>query len=80
MSSKKDIKSLLKAIREDGGVVTISKNGHYRVDNPANGRWCHMSVSPSDRRANLNALAQLRRIGLLRRTKRAANREADPCR
>lgn len=78
--SRKDFKSILKAIREDGGVVTISKNGHYRIDNPETGRWCHMSFSPSDRRANLNAIAQLRRIGLLRRKERAESREADLCR
>jgi predicted RNA binding protein YcfA (HicA-like mRNA interferase family) len=58
----KDTKRLFKSLEEQGFEVTQTRNGHYRIRK--DGRWVAiMAGTPSDRRAWLNAIAQLRRAG-----------------
>lgn len=59
---KKDWRQLLRAIEQAGGVVTLRRSGHYRIDGPGGAYFC--PGTPSDPRSHANVIAGLRGIGL----------------
>lgn len=68
--SRKDASQLIRSIEADGGVVTMTKSGHWRVYNPETRRSIRIAATPGDHRFALNVRTRLRRIGLLLRTAR----------
>lgn len=61
----KDLKKLIKALEEQGYVVTYTAKGHPVV-HTADGKWVtNMAGTPSERRGWRNALAALRRSGFI---------------
>lgn len=80
MSRVKDVKDLIREIEADGGLVTMTQSGHWKVVNPATGRRIRIPATPSDHRSLLNVRSRLRKIGLLLRTAGSTTQEHDPCR
>lgn len=63
MTSKKDVKDLVKALRAEGYVVDVSGGNHTRVTDPATGVQSTFPLTPSDYRGMLNACQQLKKSG-----------------
>lgn len=63
MTSKKDQKSLIKALKAQGFQVRQTGSGHYQVRSPEGRIIAVFGKTPSDSRAFKNAIAQLRRAG-----------------
>lgn len=80
MSRVKDVTDLIREIEADGGIVTKTKSGHWKVVNPANRRRINIPATPSEYRSLKNVRTRLRRIGLLQRTAVSVSLEPDPCR
>lgn len=59
---RKDWRRLVRAIEDAGGEVTLRKAGHYRIAGP--GGIYFTSATPSDHRARLNLVSDLKGIGL----------------
>jgi 1,2-phenylacetyl-CoA epoxidase catalytic subunit len=78
--SDKEVKRLLKQVKAEGAVVTMTTSGHWLIRNPKINRSIHLPGTPSDKRWLLNAKTRLRRIGLLRGTARSEPQGHDPCR
>ena len=57
----RDWGALLERIREEGGEISIRRNGHLVAVAP-NGRKVYMSQSPSDTRAAARAWSVWRRV------------------
>ena len=57
---------LIKLVRQQGGEVSVARNGHYRVVNPVNGQETQIAQTPKNARYYYNARTRLRRIGLLK--------------
>lgn len=79
MSHRKDVSVLLKQVRAEGGIVTKTHGGHWKIYNPATGKCIRIPSTPSDQRFAFNARARLRKIGLLVRTARSESQELDLC-
>lgn len=58
-----DIKSLLIHAKSHGWEAEIRKGGHYKVTGP-NGQVVFTAATPGDRRAVLNSLSDMIRLGL----------------
>lgn len=80
MSRLKEIKDLIREIERAGGVVTMTKGGHWKVVNPTTRQCLRMPATPSDHRSLLNIRSRLRKIGLPLRTAQSVPQKHDPCR
>ncbi len=61
----KDIKKLVMACDEQGFTVTYRSSGHPVVSHPDGRHITDLASTPSERRGWLNALAKLKRAGLV---------------
>jgi hypothetical protein len=62
MSTRKELRELLRAVDAQGGTIRKIKNG-YQVFAPNGIDIVTLHGTPSDRRALANAVAELRRAG-----------------
>lgn len=60
-----DLKAILKAVAAQGFEVSRTSKGHWRVRDQDGRTVTVFSGTTSDRRAHRNALAQLKRAGLI---------------
>jgi hypothetical protein len=79
VSRTKDVTDLIREIEAEGGIVTKTKSGHWKVVNPANRRRINIPATPSEYRSLKNVRTRLRRIGLLQRTGVSVTQGLDPC-
>ncbi len=59
---KKDVRELMKALKDQGFEVTPSKSGHFIVRRGGQ-RIATLAGTPSDRRSWMNTIAVLRKAG-----------------
>lgn len=64
MPIRPEIRQLVKAARRAGWVVTFTRSGHLRFEDPPTGATVHTAATPGDCRTPRNARADLRRAGL----------------
>lgn len=81
MSHRREMNEVVKALKQEGAIVTITASGHYKVRHPETMRSVNISSSPRNPRSVLADVARLRKIGLLttwkRGTARTTRRESD---
>jgi hypothetical protein len=65
MEIDKDVKKLIKACKDQGFVVEYRKSGHPVVRHPDGTHITDLASTPSEYRGWRNALARLRREGLV---------------
>lgn len=65
MSHRREMNEVVKALKREGAIVTITASGHYKVRNPETKRSINISASPSNPKSVLTDVARLRKIGLL---------------
>lgn len=70
MSRNKDVRELIRLIQSDGGEVSMTPGGHWKVYNPVTKRSVRIPASPGDVRSLKNARSRIRKIGLLAGTAR----------
>ncbi len=65
MSRRKDVERVVRAARTQGFLVDRAGTGHWRVRTGAGTFITTLASTPSDQRGVLNALARLKRAGLV---------------
>lgn len=63
MSKGKYHQEVIHKAEQLGARVTLTANGHYRIENPDTGEWTHTSSTNPRGRGTWNLIARLRRIG-----------------
>lgn len=58
-----DLRKVLKALEDQGFLLTRSSRGHWLIDTPDGRRVAVLAGTPSDHRSLKNAIARLRRAG-----------------
>ena len=74
MTTRSELKEILDWVRAEGGIVTRTRSGHYKVRHPKTGRSICLASTPGNGRTLRTAVARLRKIGFRRGTDRTTRR------
>lgn len=78
MTTRSDLKDILDWARKQGGVVTQTKSGHYKVRHPVTRRSVNIACTPGSARAFHTVMSRLRKIGFQRDSDRTTHRGSAP--